>query len=446
MMAEAGKSGQANDAPQSRRGVEEVTEGIVVGGNVRFAVARRGAGRYGKVSYPQQYGIYSEIETADVVMRFNPRGEIVYLRGKGQDWPHPQEWLKRTIGNDWIYYSTGGYNGVVEAIGEYYLPNNPYPTNSLLGGSPFELPAVDRLILSWPGLLAEAAAGLSPEMPDHAREVLARMLASDPQTLQARAEELFAINGGRVTVLPPDARHVDYDVVPVHINEGCLYKCRFCRVKSERPYRRKTWDEVETQIRGLRDWYGGDIVNYNALFLGEHDALAAGAEAIVPAIDRARVVFGMADSAMAGGNVFLFGSVDSLIAAPASLFAALNRSSCQVYINVGLESVNQESLDLLGKPLTAARVVEAFHRIQEINSSFAAVEVTANFIMDDLAPGHMPSLVRLLGDTLAKTRSKGCIYLSPLAVGSPSRSKVMDFYRLKNLSRLPTFLYIIQRL
>ncbi|KAB2888980.1 MAG: radical SAM protein [Desulfobulbaceae bacterium] len=406
----------------------------------------RGTGRYAKVSYPQQYGIYSEIETAEAVMRFNLKGEIVYLRGKGQDWPHPQEWLKRTIGNDWLYYSTGGYNGVVEAIGEYYLPNTPYPTNSLLGGRPFELPAVSQLIASWPDLLAEAVAELSPGLPGHAREILARMLSNDPQALQARAAELFAINGGRVTVLPPDARHVDYDVVPVHVNEGCLYKCRFCRVKSERPYRRRPWDEVEIQIQRLRDWFGGDTVNVNSLFLGEHDALAAGSEMILAAIDRARAVLGLADSAMAGGNVFLFGSVDSLLAAPASLFEALDRSSCQVYINVGLESVDQESLDQLGKPLAAARVMQAFHRIQEINGSLAGVEVTANFIMDDLAPGHLPSLVKLLGEGVAKTRSKGCIYLSPLAVGSPSRSKVMDFYRLKQLSRLPTFLYIIQRL
>lgn len=160
--------------------MEVVTEGIVVGENVRFVPAQRGAGRYAKVSYPQQYGVYSEIETAAAVMRFNPRGEIVYLRGKGHDWPHPQEWLKRTLGNDWIYYSTGGYNGVVEAIGEYYLPNTPYPTNSLLGGRPFELPAVGRLIASWPGLLAGAAAELSPKLPGRARQSLARMLANDP--------------------------------------------------------------------------------------------------------------------------------------------------------------------------------------------------------------------------------------------------------------------------
>ncbi len=415
-------------------------------GDCRIRLYCRGALRYAKVSYPQQYGIHSEIETAGAVMRFNMRGEIVHIRGKGQDWPHPQEWLKRTFGNDWIYYSTGGYTGVVEAIGEYYLPNTPYPTNSLLGGRPFELPVVNRLISLWPDMLRDAAATLLPQAPAAVREFLEQAQASGPDTLQGRAEELFATCGGRVTVLPPDARHVDYDVLPLFINEGCLYKCRFCRVKSEKPYRRKSWDDVEMQIQGLRDWIGGDIVNCNAVFLGEHDALAAGPEAVVAAIDRARAVLGLAESAMAGGNVFLFGSVDSLLAAPDRLFADLDRSGCAVYINVGLESVDQQSLDLLGKPLAVARVMEAFRRIQEINRSSAAVEVTANFILDDLAPGHLPSLYRLLGEGVEKTRGKGCIYLSPLAIASPSRAKVMEFYRLKQLSRLPAFLYIIQRL
>lgn len=415
-------------------------------GDCRLRLFCRGACRYDKVSYPQQHGIYSEIETAAVVMRFNLRGEIVFLRGKGQDWPHPQEWLKRTVGNDWIYYSTGGYTGVVEAIGEYYLPNTPYPTNSLLGGRPFELPAVNRLTALWPDMLRDAAATLTPQAPAAVREFFDLALAGGPAPLQARAERLFALNGGRVTVLPPDARHVDYHLIPLFINEGCLYKCRFCRVKSEKPYRRGEWSKVNARIDGLRDWFGSDLGNCNALFLGEHDALAAGAEAVVAAVDRGRAVLGLAESVMAGSNVFLFGSVDSLLAAPDRLFAALDHSGCAVYINVGLESVDQESLDLLGKPLAVARVMEAFRRIQEINRNCAAVEVTANFILDELAPGHLPSLCRLLAEGVAKTRGKGCVYLSPLAIASPSRAKVMDFYRLKQLSRLPTFLYIIQRL
>ncbi|MBB5347379.1 radical SAM protein [Desulfoprunum benzoelyticum] len=415
-------------------------------GDTRIDCLCRGAATYAKVSYPQQYGIYAEIETAAAVMRFNPGGEIVYLRGKGRDWPHPQEWLKRTIGDDWIYYSTGGYSGVVEAIGEYYLPNTPYPTNSLLGGHPFELDAVTRLIESWPALLAEATARLLPQAPAAVRDFLARAGGCDPAVLRQRAEELFAIIGGRVTVLPPDARHVDYDLVPLHISEGCLYKCRFCRVKTERPYRDREWDEVERQIAALRRWFGGNTVNCNSLFLGEHDALAADPELIIAAIVRAREELGLGDSVMTGGNVFLFGSVDSLLHAPSRLFAELERLPCSVYINIGLESVDQETLDKLGKPLAAARVVEAFHRMQEINGNFERIEITANFVMDDLAAGHLPAMLQLLRDGVSRRRPKGSIYLSPLRIGRPSRSLVMDFYRLKTLSRLPTFLYIIQRL
>jgi len=415
-------------------------------GDIRIRIRCRGADSYAKVSYPQQYGIYAEIETAAAVMRFNPGGEIVHLQGKGRDWPHPQEWIKRTIGDDWVYYSTGGYSGVVEAIGEYYLPNTPYPTNSLLGGRPFEHAAVVRLLESWPSLLAAAAARLMPQAPAAIRDFLARAGGCDPTVLRQRAEQLFSIIGGRVTVLPPDARHVDYDLVPVHISEGCLYKCRFCRVKTERPYRDKEWSEIERQIADLRRWFGPNSVNYNSLFLGEHDALAADPDLIIAAIARAREVLGLAGSAMAGGNVFLFGSVDSLLHAPPRLFAELERLPCSVYINIGLESADQETLDKLGKPLSAARVVEAFHRMQEINGNFNRIEMTANFVMDELAAGHIPAMLQLLCDGVPRRRPKGSIYLSPLRVGRPSRSLVMDFYRLKTLSRLPTFLYIIQRL
>lgn len=414
--------------------------------DIRVDCRCRGAATYAKVSYPQQYGIYAELETAEAVMRFNPGGEIVYLRGKGRDWPHPQEWLKRTIGDDWIYYSTGGYSGVVEAIGEYYLPNTPYPTNSLLGGHPFELAAVTRLIEAWPSLLDEAAARLMPGAPAAVRDFLALAEGCAPTVLRRRAEQLFAIIGGRVTVLPPDARHVDYDLVPLHISDGCLYKCRFCRVKTDRPYQDKGWGEIERQIEDLRRWFGGSRVNYNSLFLGEHDALAADPAMIIAAITRAREVLDLGGSVMAGGNVFLFGSVDSLLHAPPQLFTELDRLPCSVYINIGLESADQEALDKLGKPVAAARVVEAFHRMQEINGRFDRIELTANFVMDELTAGHMPAMLQLLRDSLPRNRPKGSIYLSPLRVGRPSRSLVMDFYRLKNLSRLPTFLYIIQRL
>jgi len=423
-----------------------MTEVYAVDRDVSIALRRRGADTYTKASYPQQFGVFSEIETADAVLRFNLNHEIISLRGKGRQWPHSQEWLKRTAGNDWIYYSTGGYTGVVEAIGEYYLPNTPYPTNSLLGGRPFLLPAVHELTVGWYSLLREVAKRAT-DAPADILDFLTKTLANDPEVLQKKAEALFAISGGRSTVLPPDCRHVDYDVIPLVVADGCLYKCRFCSVKTDRPFRDKSREGIDRQISKLQAWYGENISNYTSVFLGEHDALAASPGLIVKTIEKARAAFDFSSANMKGGNVFLFGSVGSLLNAPEQLFVDLSRLPCHVYLNIGLESADQETLDLLGKPIKAAEVIAAFTRMLEINRRYANIEVTGNFIMDENLPNnHYPTFLALVREGLDRVRTKGCIYLSPLRVGQPSRSLVMDFHRLKILSRLPTFLYIIQRL
>lgn len=56
-----------------------------------------------------------------------------------------------------------------EAIGEYYLPNFMYPTNSLLGGRPFEFPVIADLCTSWQTTLAGLPDTL-PDMPDPVSE------------------------------------------------------------------------------------------------------------------------------------------------------------------------------------------------------------------------------------------------------------------------------------
>ncbi len=414
--------------------------------DIRICLKRRGADRYAKVSYPQRYGMYSELETADAVLQFNLNHEIIGARGKGREWPHPQEWLKRTMGNDWIYYSTGGYTGVFEAIGEYYLPNTPYPTNSLLGGQPFLLPAVRAMIKSWYSLLGDAAASMGTA-PEPVRQFFSKALANDPDVLQKRAESLFQISGSRASVLPPDARHVDYDVIPINIAEGCLYKCRFCRVKTNRPFRQKSREEIDLQIKGLQGWYGENLVNYVSLFLGEHDALAVSPGLILETIEKALTAFDFAAAYMKGSNIFLFGSVDSLLHTPRQFWSDLARLPCSVYLNIGLESADQESLDKLGKPVRTGQIVEAFALMQGINCRYANIEITANFIMDENLPdNHYPSFLALVRDGLERVKSKGSIYLSPQRIDSPSRVQVMEFHKLKILSRLPTFLYIIQRL
>ncbi len=379
-------------------------------------------------------------------MEFDLNHEIRHARGKTNTWLHPQEWLKRTKGNDWIYYSTGGYAGVFESIGEYYLPNLMYTTNSLLGGKPFKEPEVKRLSKGW----HTALSSIKPDrhqMPAPVAEWMKNVQAKTPADLKARAQRLFDISGGRVTVLPPDARHSDYDVIPLNIADGCLYKCKFCKVKNQKQFTQRSRQNIDDQIDQLKSLYDKDLINYNSLFLGEHDALNAGSDLILYAARTAYDRFNFSQSIMKKPGLYTFGSVDALLNADENLFQSLNQLDYRTYINIGLESADPQTLDRIGKPITREKVINAFHRMQEINRRYPNIEISANFIMDEgLPPDHTTTMMALVRDDFQFNPLKGTIYLSPLRFGRPSREVLFDFYHLKTRSRLPMFLYIIQRL
>ncbi len=414
--------------------------------DVTINLGKKGLDRYTKTSYPQRYGRYSEIETGSAVYQFNLNNEIIFAKSKHTDWPDRQEWMKRSIGNDWIYYSTGGYTGVFEAIGEFYLPNLQYSSNSLIGGKPFNLAIVQQIIDGWYEDITRVAGtlnGVSAEI----QRFIEKTLEHTPLKLQEKALKLCDISEGRVTVLPPDSRHVDYNIIPLTIATGCLYKCRFCRVKSTHTFREKKQTEIDVQLDQLKLLYGEDLPNYNSVFLGEHDALCASNELILHSIRQSYIKLNFAHSNMRGANYFLFGSVDSFLNASTRLFNELSEFPAEFYINIGLESADQKTLDILGKPVSSAKVKEAFFKMQHINESYLNIEVTANFLMDATLPeNHYPSFLQLVRDSLKCKKPKGCIYLSPLKFDNPSKELVFDFRRVKLQSRLPTFLYIIQRL
>ncbi len=130
-------------------------------GDYRVTLYKKGADTYAKTRHPVAHGLYHEIRTPDAVLQFNLYNEIVRARGLDEGWPSDREWLKRTLGDDWVYYSTGGYGGrhetfgagslpqpirfhiptlyseIFRATGEYYLPNLSYPSNAILGDQPF---------------------------------------------------------------------------------------------------------------------------------------------------------------------------------------------------------------------------------------------------------------------------------------------------------------------
>jgi len=403
-----------------------------------------GDNKYTKVSFPVKYGLFSRIRTREYILEFNLNHELRHAKSKKNSWIHPSEWLKRTNGNDWVYYSTGGYSGVYEAIGEYYLPNLMYPTNSLLGGTPFKEKEINEIVTNWQNIISQLP---EKNMPDRFSQWIHAIKQKTKKNLEKKARDLFDISGSRVTVMPPDARHVDYNIIPITISDGCLYKCRFCKVKNKKKFAVRFEKDISNQIRSLKRLLNKDIVNFNALFLGEHDALNSPCELILTTVQKAYDEFNFKGSYMKDNYLFMFGSADSFLNADRIFFENLNRLPFNTFINIGLESYDKKTLELLGKPLTSQKVGQAFKKIQEINDQYSHIEITCNFVMDkDLPNSHYDALMVLLREKQSHTKPKGCIYLSPLKFSSPSRQVLYDFYKLKALSRFPTFLYIIQRL
>jgi hypothetical protein len=413
---------------------------------------KEGSREFSKVSFPIRYGHFSEIKAPDYIYQFNLSGEIKYIQGIGQNWPHPAEWLKRTVGNDWIYYSAGDYKDIYDYFGEYYFPYLSYPSNSIIDGDPFHEYAVNSAIKSWQFLRAKIKKLIPGAQPKSLKDFLTRVIKYDQEILRRRSYQLHHLIGGQVTVLPPDTRHVDYEVIPIIIADGCLYHCGFCRVKTGQDFAPRTPRNIMEQIKNLKRFYGQDLQNYNAIFLGHHDALSAGQELLELGARNAYEIFGLEHSYLRGTCLFLFGSVDSMIHSEERVFESLNSLPFSTYINIGLESNDPTTLKALKKPVSVEKVQEAFNRSLDINKRYEKIEVTSNFVFGkNLPPGHLPSLLELTRNRLNLSRHKGAVYLSPLMDEGvrdkeSKRELLRRFLKLKTESRLPAFIYLIQRL
>jgi hypothetical protein len=414
--------------------------------NYKVQLNKEGSSTYTKISYPVRYGIYSQVEGNSFIYQFNLNGELKFLKYHGGNWSG-DEWLKRTVGNDWIYYTPGIYKGIESYIGEFYLPCFNYPSNSIFAYRPFE----DDLIISpeksLDALIDEIREGKLSDSDPEVSDLLDRVVSRDSCTLRKRSEEFHIITGGRISVLPPDARHVDYDVIPLNIVNGCLYNCRFCMVKSGNGITVKKPDEIKEQVQSLKKFYGNDLINYNSLFLGNHDGLYADCDLITFAAEYAYEHFGFSDSYMNGSHMFLFGSINSFLNSPQNLYESLDKLPCHTYINIGLESADEKTLKILGKPVKPKEVSEAFLKMIEINRGYPGIEVTVNFLLsEEFSQDHTDSLIELCNSNLPSRWSRGAVYLSPLNIDRSSVELQNSFKLLKRSINLPAYIYLIQRL
>ena len=148
-------------------------------------IHKKGVNRYDKASYPIRYGTYSEIESGPFVFQFNENGEIRHALCKKGCPMEPTEWLKRTVGNDWVFYSSGGYNGAFEAVGEYYVPCFPYESNGILGGKPFKEDIVQIMESSLSEILRQLGTVSIPSDPE-LHEFCDSVQKNDPNTLKKK--------------------------------------------------------------------------------------------------------------------------------------------------------------------------------------------------------------------------------------------------------------------
>jgi len=408
---------------------------------------KQGADHYVKISYPFRFGKFSEIKSGNYTFQFNLNGEIKAIQGRGEGWLDAAEWLKRTAGNDWVYFAAGGYTGAFDFTGEYYVPCLPYDSNGIFGQNRFESPEVIRAFELWDELRRRLTTLETSRLPEPVCGLIQRVTDMNDEALDLRARLLHDIIGGPVSVLPPDARHVEYDVIPLTIADGCLYNCGFCRVKSGHGFKLRKKDDIVRQLHDLRDLYGDDRFNYHSLFLGQHDAMFAGADLIEFAARQAFEILEFDRSFMKDPKLFLFGSVDALLRADDPQFARINALPFESFINIGLESADPETLKQIEKPLNREKILRAFNRMMDVNKRFPKVEISANFLYGaDLPDTHLPSILELTRNSLDHFHSKGAIYLSPLENIGPIPEVKTRFFDLKTLCRLPVFFYLIQRL
>lgn len=414
-------------------------------GQILVQLNKQGELRHQKVSYPPLVGNYHQVITPDHCFYYDLNGDIKYIRGRKRDWPHPSEWLKRTRCNRWVYYFSGRYTeDLKDCLGEYYLPCLQTPSNSLWKVGPFAWEPVRWALSTWQEVPAMLEAMTERDAPSWLAEFALRLRERDETWLQDRAMKLIHVLGDEIRVLPPDTRHVDYEVLPLLVQRGCLYRCSFCRVKSGNFFRTRSEAELEQQWQGVLNVVDRDLINCNAAFLGQEDALQAGEDLIVFAARR--VLQSLEPSPLQGRYLFLFASVHSLLSASEDLWRSLRKLPCKTYINVGLESAHQGTLDYLGKPEKAERVREAFSRMLQINRDWEKVEISVNFISDPHLPsGHWDEMRDLLSRLPSGLQNKGAVYLSPM--GDCSKREHMRFFQpLKRKSRLPLYFYLIQPL
>ncbi len=407
----------------------------------------KGLAVHRKLSYPARFGVYHELITPECTYHLSLDGFPKFFQGNRRNWPHPQEWLKITRNGDMVYYSTQGYSDIFGLTGEYYYPLLSYHSNSLFSSNIFQSIPVSQVIADHDNHCTQAGHMASSWVNRKEAAILWQFSQWTTSKIRRQARRLHRIIQARIPVLPPDCRHVDYDVLPLIVAEGCLANCGFCQVKTSGDFRLRSKKEIENQLSGIGRLLGDDIGNYRGFFLGQHDCLAAGSRPIKAALKKVISILTPGRKYVRNPVAFLFGSTHSLLALTDDDLKRLEQQPCTLYINIGLESFDQETLDILQKPVSAKENRLAFQKALAINRKYSRIRVSANLVLGELTgSNHLNRILKILCDDVPSFQPETTIYLSPLTGFFQSKNVLSDLRRIKSQARLPVYPYLIHQL
>jgi len=389
---------------------------------------RRGRMNFSPVSYPTFEGIKHQVEYRGYRFIFDLTGHIKWILNNNATWPDPSARIKRSIANEWMLYLTYGYEDVYALTGVYYIPiREKLDYIPVLLDSPFK----SDWFKSSLDCLYELIAKLCDYKCDKSNDshtVISKILKLNKEKeLNKQANIFHSILKGTVPILPPDTIGVDYNVIPLLISDGCLYNCKFCCLKTGNDWRQRSWKEIIAQIDGVRGFLEEDIINYPGIFLGQNDALSSKPDVI---LDTANLAFNrlINKSIFKEKFLYLFGSTTSLLNTPNWCFKELSKIGYKrVYINCGLESFEQGTLDKIGKPVSINEICEAYKLAMQINRDISSIEISFNFLISkDFSDAHLNILSEKISSPTFKL-PKGTIYISPM---------IGEYYSLRELKNI----------
>ncbi len=419
--------------------------------NIDIVSYYKGRASFLPVSYPSFEGIKHLIRFNGYKFIFDLTGHIKLILNDSADWPDHFIKIKRTIANEWIIYLSYGYEDIYSLTGVYYIPiRESLSYVPIWLDNPFKNNCFEQTIKSFKNLIISLSNYNTKniKVDFNISKIIAQIVRVNKlEELRKQANIFHHILKGTVPILPPDTITVDYNVIPIFISDGCLYNCRFCCLKTGNEWRQRTNKEIIDQIYGLRDFLSDDIINYSAIFLGQNDALSSSPDIL---LETARIAFKVLldKSIFKEKTLYLFGSTTSLLNTPRWIFKELDKIGYRhIYINCGLESFEQDVLNMIGKPITSKEVEDAYRFSVDINKDYSCVEISLNFLISESFPEiHLKTLLKKLSNPTTKL-PKGTIYLSPMIGESYTLRKLKRIiFNLKSNSKWDIKLYIMQGL